>query len=309
MKKLKILVVGIGGVGGYFGGLLAKEYHSSTTVDIYFLARGENLIQIKKHGLKVLENETEFIAKPAIVSDNVEDFGVVDYILLCTKTYDLDETIIQLLPSINDNTVLVPLQNGINNKARISNRLPKNLITEGCVYLISRLTKPGTVLKKGNVDSLFFGVNSLENEKLEALQNIFLQANINSQLSKKISEITWEKFIFLSSIATATTYFDSIIHPILNDKEKCDSLRRLISEVTNLALSKEIKIENPQTERIIEKLSSLPLDATASMHSDFQNLKKNTELESLTGFVVLEGNKNNVNVETFEKMYHSIKKD
>ena len=148
MSKIKILIVGIGGVGGYFGGLLAKEFENDGAIDICFLARGENLRQIKKSGLRVIEDENELIAHPNIISDNVKDFGTVDYILLCTKTYDIEDTITQLLPCIDKHTVLTPLQNGVNNKDRISKMLKTNLITDGCVYLISRLESPGVIVKK-----------------------------------------------------------------------------------------------------------------------------------------------------------------
>ena len=78
--------------------------------------------------------------------------------------------------------------------------------------------------------------------------------------------------------------------------------------MTELANSKEIQVENKQVERVLGILSSLPSEATTSMHSDFQNKNVQTELESLTGFVVEEGRLNNVPIETFEKMYNEIKK-
>ena len=308
MSKIKILIAGIGGIGGYFGGLLAKEYYASHEIDILFLARGKNLTAIEKFGLRINENEIESIIKPNLISDKVSDFGIVDYILLCTKTYDLKETLIQLLPSINNDTVIIPLQNGVDSKDKISMQLPNNLITKGCVYLVSRLEEPGLIIKRGHVHSLFFGIDNGENEKLQFLQNILQNSTIKSDLSKDINKVTWEKFIFLSSIATATAYFDTEIGAILNNKKKHDLLIRLIDEVTYLAISKKININKNQVKIVLEKLKSLPHDATTSMHSDFRNGKNKTELESLTGYVVAEGKQNSINTETFNKMYNSLKK-
>ncbi|MFB9053059.1 ketopantoate reductase family protein [Formosa undariae] len=306
MSKKKILIAGIGGIGGYFGGLLAKAYYDSNEVDIFFLARGNNLTKIQESGLRINDNEVESIVKPNLISDNVSDFGIVDYILICTKTYDLKETVIQLLPAINDDTIIIPLQNGVDSKDKISKQLPKNRTAKGCVYLVSRLEAPGLIIKRGHVHSLFFGMDTGGNEKLQFLQNALLKSNIKSNLSKDINKITWEKFIFLSSIATATAYFDTEIGTILKSKEKSDLLISLINEVTNLAISKQINIDKNQEELVIEKLKSLPDDATTSMHSDFRNRKKNTELESLTGYVVAEGRQNNINIETFNKMYRKL---
>ena len=308
MPKTKILIVGIGGVGGYFGGLLAKAYQNSKDVEVCFLARGAHLNQIRKVGLKVVDDESEFIALPAIASNEVADFGAVDYILLCTKTYDLETTITQLLPSINKETVIVPLQNGVNNRALIANRLPLNLVTDGCVYLVSRLEEPGVIVKKGQVGSLFFGLANTRDERLDQLQDLLSKAGIQSSLSPDIKTIIWEKFIFLSSIATATTYFDSEIDIILNDSEKLDALKQLIAEVSHVALAKNIAIGEHQTKRIIDILKSLPIGATASMHTDFRNGKDKTELQSLTGYVVDEGVKEKVSVMTFDQMYNGIKK-
>ena len=89
-------IYGIGGVGGYFGGLLAKQFSESNEIEIYFLARGENLKQIQKNGLKVIKGDTQFIVKPKLATDNANEIGIADYIILCTKSYDLEKTIEQL---------------------------------------------------------------------------------------------------------------------------------------------------------------------------------------------------------------------
>ena len=75
-KKTKIIIAGIGGVGGYFGGLLAKQFSESNEIEIYFLARGENLKQIQKNGLKVIKGDTRFIVKPKLATDNANEIGI-----------------------------------------------------------------------------------------------------------------------------------------------------------------------------------------------------------------------------------------
>ena len=97
----KIIIAGIGGVGGYFGGLLAKKFYKSATAEINFIARGEHLKEIQNNGLKVITGETEFIAKPHIATNEPSEIGIADFIIVCTKSYDLEQTIKQLKPCID----------------------------------------------------------------------------------------------------------------------------------------------------------------------------------------------------------------
>ena len=302
----KIVIAGIGGVGGYFGGLLAKAYQDSDVAEIYFLARGKHLATIKSEGLKVLDNQKEFIAFPKLASNKAQEFGVVDYILFCTKTYSLEAIAQHLSPCIGNQTVLVPLQNGVDSRETLLKTFPGNLVTHGCVYLISRREKPGVVVKKGQVGSFFFGLPETQDARLSALQQILLHAEIKSALSEDVERIIWEKFIFLSSIATATTYFDATIQEILTDREKRQALEALVHEVTDLAKSKGVAIGEDQIERVMDTLTPLPAGATSSMHSDFKSQNEQTELESLTGYVVSEGIIYDVSVSTFATMYTSL---
>lgn len=183
--KTKILIAGIGGVGGYFGGLLAKEYQNIDNLEIYFLSRGENLKKIKTEGLKVIDDKTEFIARPNIISSNAENFGDVDYIFLCTKTYSLEEIMEQIAPCVSKKTIIIPLQNGVNNKEIISKKFKSNFISDGCVYIVSRLEKPGLIVKKGQAGSLSFGVENTNDMRLDNLQKILLKSGIKSELTSK----------------------------------------------------------------------------------------------------------------------------
>ncbi len=203
-----MVIAGIGGVGGYFGGLLARNYYRSKNIEVYFYARGEHLNEIKKNGLKVVSTDLEFKASPKIATNDANEFGIVDYLIVCTKTYDLKKTIAQLHPCINHKTVILPLLNGVNNRERINKILPENVVCDGCVYIISRRTQPGVVVNSGNIRKLYFGLDNQENDKLLLLEKLFLEANIEAALSGKISSVIWEKYIFISSVATATSYFD-----------------------------------------------------------------------------------------------------
>jgi 2-dehydropantoate 2-reductase len=303
-KKVKIVVAGIGGVGGYFGGLLAKKYENNESVEICFLARGEHLDNIKSKGLKVIHGQNEFFARPAIATGNASEIGNADYILLCTKSYDLDATIQQIKPCIDKNTILLPLLNGVESVERIKKIIPEPTVLEGCVYIVSSVKEAGVVENSGINQKLFFGPGNINNDKLLRLEKILLDAGIEATLSDSISTIVWEKFIFIASIATATSYFDCSIGKLIEENE--ETLIQLIEEVKSIALVKGISVNPDITAFIVDYNKLLPYESTSSMHRDYQNLKPKTEVETLTGYVVRAGQKYGIETPAFKKAYNQL---
>jgi len=308
MTKTKIILAGIGGVGGYFGGLLAKQFYDNKKVQISFVARGEHLQEIQKTGLKVINGKNEFIAKPHIATDNPSKIGIVDFIIIATKSYDLETIVQQLRPCINQDTIILPLLNGVDSKGRIKHILPDNIVLDGCVYLVSRLKQVGVIENSGNIQKLFFGLDNFVNDRLRLLERLLKDANIEASLSENISTVIWEKFIFLSPTATATAYFDRCIGELIEDNEKLTTTVALIEEVKQIAKAKKIDISADITERTLTKLKALPFEATSSMHSDFQANKPTNELESLTGYIIKEGQKHNLETPIYMTIYAELKK-
>src|SRR6188768_2280430 len=156
---MKIVVAGIGGVGGYFGGLLAKQYHNSKT-EIFFIARGAHETAIRTIGLKMETGDGNFTVNPAGVFSNPSDVGIADLIIFCTKGYDLEETAISCKLIANSKTILLPLLNGVDASDRLKKIFPGSEVWDGCVYLVSRLASPGVIRESGNIRKLFFGSDS-----------------------------------------------------------------------------------------------------------------------------------------------------
>ena len=304
LKKNRILIVGIGGVGGYFGGMLANTYSANDDIEIIFKARGEQLNKIQADGLKVIDGDSEFICTPTIAVDNVSDIGIVDFVIICIKTYALESTLKELKSCLGDDTVLIPLLNGVDAAERISKVYPQAAVWKGCVYIISRLKQIGVIENLGNIRTLFFGVNVELNEKHRKFQNILENAGIESTLTQSIDKVIWEKFIFISSMATATSYFDASIGEVISNHY--ESLLNLINEVKEVASSKNISMDVNIETSILSKLKSLPYNATSSMHSDFRDLKPQNELDSLTGYVVFEAEKLGLETPTYKLAYNKL---
>lgn len=305
-NKTKILIVGLGGVGGYFGGLLAKHYKNHPNIDIVFIARGENLEEIRKNGLTILKESEKIIAQPDVATDNIKDVGKVDYVILATKSYDLATTIEQLKPCISSGTVILPLLNGIDISEHLRTLLPENEIWEGCVYIVSRLIKPGVIESTGPLSDLHFGAKNGSKMKLFDMEKIMKDAHINTFLEDNIKKTIWKKFIFISVTASLTSYFDVGFRALLTDSERKRITMKCLEEIVAVAHSEGVTFEKDIVKNTIHRMESLPEETTTSMHSDFKD-GRNAEIETLTHAVIKLGAQNGIETPTYQHIYHQLK--
>lgn len=304
--KFRIAILGIGGVGGYFGGKLAAYFADSKTVEVIFIVRGENAKAIKNNGLKVITTNSQLIAKPNLVSNEPAEIGLVDIFLICTKAYDLEESIIKFKNCIDENTAILPLLNGVDNSERILKFAPNAEVWKGCAYIASRIIEPGVVKVDSEIKLLQFGGDG-GNEKREIFEKLLKSAEINVELKDDIDKTIWEKFIFISSLATLTSYLDTNTGGINGSIENQKLLSNLIAEVTRLAKAKKINVDENIEQITFDRIKGMSSEITSSMHSDFMR-KGKTELESLTGFVVRESKWLNLSVPVYERLYEDLKK-
>lgn len=302
---IRIGILGLGGVGGYFGGLLAKAYFKSEEVEIIFIARGETQKAIAENGLKIVTDNTETIVHPKLVSNNPDEIGILDYLICATKTYDIKESLLSIKQCIVSKTVILPLYNGVDAPERIQKIFPENDILQGCVYIISMIFSPGTIRKIGFYEKLFFGSKTASKDKLDQLQSIFEKAKIESYLVDNIEETVWEKFIFISALASVTSYLNQNIGEILNNKESKAVYVALLHEIEAVAKAKGLQLPEDIVNQTVVKLEKSPKEATSSMHRDLAAGNK-TEAMSLTQFIVKEGLKYKVKTPLYEKIANAL---
>ena len=302
----RIGILGLGGVGGYFGGLLAKAYAESESIEIVFIALGETQSAIAKNGIKVISDESEFVAFPDLVSNDPKVIGKLDYLICATKTYDIEESLLSIQKCIKKSTVILPLYNGVDAPERIQTLFPDNEVLQGCAYIVSYIKSPGLIRKLGHFEKLFFGSMTTSLSKLNALQSIFENAGIQSHLSDTIEETVWEKYIFISPLASATSYLNQNIGEIVNSETNRKFYVALLNEITLVAAVKGLAIPNDIILQTIQKLQKSPQDATSSMHRDILAGHK-SELVSLTEFVIKEGEKYEVETPTYQLVFDRLK--
>jgi 2-dehydropantoate 2-reductase len=306
MGKFRIGLLGIGGVGGYFGAKLAYYYQQSNELEIIFIARGENKNVIRQQGITLITPDDRLVAHPSIVSDDVHEIGKIDLLLCCIKVYQLEEALQNIRACIDDATIILPLLNGVDSTERVSEFFPGNKVWEGCVYVVSRLEKAGIVRKTGNVNALYFGSDKALKESIKKVEKILKVDGVNAENPPNILLTVWEKFLFISTMGTATSYLDTSICEILSNKEHKDLLIALLNELFEVTIAKRILLAPDIIEQTINKMVMFPYEATSSMHTDFKKGTK-TEVDSLTGYVVRLGKDLNVATPLYEKMYEKLK--
>ena len=307
MKQTRIGILGMGGVGGYFGGLLANAYSKSDDIEIIFIARGETQKVIAENGLKILSDDTEMVVFPDLVSNDAAIIGKLDYLICATKTYDIEDSLLAIKKSITKNTVILPLYNGVDAPERISTLFPDNEVLEGCVYVVSMIDSPGVIKKVGPYETIFFGSTTASISKMNALQSIFKNASIDSYLVDAIEETVWEKYIFISALASATSYLNQNIGELLNTPSSRKFYVSLLNEIAMIAAVKGLNLPNDIVFQTILKLEKTPQDATSSMHRDLMAGRK-IELSSLTEFVVNEGLKYEIDTPTYQMVLEKLSK-
>ena len=304
---MKIAIVGIGGVGGYYGGLLAKRYFDDENVEIVFIARGDHLEQIKKNGLSLITENGTFTVRPDLATDNPADDGIFDCVIFCVKAYGLEESAKLLSPSIDENTVVISLLNGVDNADRLSAVLNKGNIFNGCVYVGAHIVRPGVVQQAGLLNKLFFGNEFDDNIEANKIENILKEADIDAQYRTDIKYIVWEKFVLISAFATATTFLDKTMRGVIDSAKGKELLDNLLTEVFRVCEAKGIELPKNIRQEIIAKVSTFPPEIKTSMQMDFEN-RNRTELETFTGYVVREAGKHGLSVPTYERIYSVLKK-
>lgn len=300
---IRVAIVGIGGVGGYIGAKLCsligtqKKKH-----EIVFIARGEHAEAVKANGLKVIEDNDEFLATPTAVCTAEEAEGTFDLILMCVKSYTIEEALLPLKKNIRTDTVLIPFANGVSNAETITNIVNAKVIN-GCVYILSHIQAPGVIRKEGDVFAAVFGDPIFFGESL-FIEYMFKDAGLRTKVTEDIEEAVWKKYLFISAFASLTSFYDMSIKKVYD--QHYDETVAVLQEIAFVAKAKGIYLDN-EIEKALKTASSLPVDASTSMHLDFENHHK-TELDTLTGYIVNEAKKLHINVPVMQNIYYTLKK-
>ena len=296
---MKYIIIGAGGTGGILG-----FYMTKAGKDVTLIARNAHLEAMKKQGLSVQKmwtNETETIPVSAESMESYEAKGEkADVILVCVKKYSLDSCIPFIQNISHENTIVVPVLNVYGTGAYLQEKLPKVLVTDGCIYVSANIKQAGVLLQHGEILRVFFGVREKEdlkklNGQLDGINNRerllkkiaqdFKDSGIDGILSDNIKRDALTKFSYVSPIGTAGLYLHAVAGDFQREGEARELFKTLIREIVTLANAMGITFEEDLVERNLKILSNLPEEATTSMQRDVMEGKQ-SEIDGLVYEVV-----------------------
>src|SRR3712207_587400 len=244
---MRIGVVGAGGTGGYFGGLLARAGQ-----DVTFIARGAHLEALRARGLTVESTLAGTFTVPVKATDAPGEVGPVDLILFCVKTYDTDDAAESIRPLIRPETMLLSLQNGIDNEERIARTTGFSSGLGAAAYVVSAIRAPGVVAQTAGPGRIVLGeLNGGASARTEQLRDVLREAGIAAELHPDIRLILWQKFLFICAFSGVTALTRLPIGTVLADPATHTLFRGTSEEVEAVARAEGVGLPDDCVERAL----------------------------------------------------------
>jgi 2-dehydropantoate 2-reductase len=297
---MKIGIIGTGGVGGYFGGKIAKAGY-----DVTFVARGLNLDELKTNGLTVKSVQGDFKIGKVNATDKIGDLKHADLILICVKAWQVKEIALKLKSVIKDNTIVIPLQNGISAIDELKVYLNETNIVGGLCFIISKKESPGVINHFGVEPSIVFGeINILKTERLSNIKEVFDKSGIKSNISGDIVADLWKKFITICVsgllAVTKSTYGELRELP-----ETRMMMIDLLQEIYILSQKIGIDIKSDFVDKTVALIDMYPYDSTSSLTRDVWEGKP-SEIDYQNGTVVKLGQQYGIETPINKFVYNCI---
>ena len=277
---MKVLVLGAGGVGGYFGGRLAVAGH-----DVAMVARGPHLAALQEHGLRLRSVSGDVDVRLPVAEDPAV-FGPVDVVLFCVKAYDTASAAAGLTSVLGPETAVVSLQNGVDNEDLIATVVGPGHVVGGAAFIFSTITEPGVVTHTSGPARIVFGErDDRRTERVEQLLAACLDAGIDADIAPDISAVLWTKFAFICATAGMTASVRLPLGEVRDSPPAWAMFRQIVTEVVDLARLEGVALRDGVVEQQVGFAAALPAESYSSLHHDLMTGRR-MELDALHGSVV-----------------------
>lgn len=301
---MKYAIIGAGGTGGILG-----FYMTKAGKDVTLIARGRHLAAMQESGLaveKMWDGTTETIPVKAADMDHYSERP--DVILVCVKGYSLEDTIPFIQRVANPSTIVIPVLNIYGTGAKMQEKLPNLLVTDGYIYVSANIKEPGVLIQHGKILRVVYGVREKEeyDPRLEEIKQDFDVSGIDGVLSENIRRDALEKFSYVSPIGAAGLYYHATAADFQREGEEREAFKTMIREITALAEAMGVPFERDMVDVNLKILSTLAPEATTSMQRDVME-GKDSEIDGLVYEVVCMGERYHVPVPMYEKVAEKLK--
>jgi 2-dehydropantoate 2-reductase len=298
---MKIAAMGAGGVGGYFGARLQQAGH-----DVVFFARGRHLEAIRANGLAVHSAHGNAQLKVRVLEDPKEA-GAVDVVLFAVKLWDTETAAERLRPIVGDDTVLIPFQNGVESVERLRKVFPERAVMSGSAYIATRIKAPGLIEQIGQMARLQFGP-MVPSQKGAALR--FLEAckgaGIQAEIPDDIVKASWEKFVFLVGVSSATAAARAPMGVVRSDPDLRWLFEQAMRETWRVGRARGVALDETYVDERLAFADTLHADMKASLAHDLENGGR-LEAPWLCGAVARMGSESGIDTPVNRAVYAALK--
>jgi len=294
---LKIAVMGAGGIGGCYGGLLAQAGN-----DVTLIARGAHLAAIKEKGLQLIQPEGDFTVAVA-ATDDPSQVGSVDLVIFSVKAHQNSKAVPLIEPLIGEDTTILTIQNGVESADELGQDYGAERVLPGSAYLLSNITSPGVIKQLSLVPRVAFGEsNGDRSQRAVAIRDSFCEANIEAELSDDISKALWSKLLYNSPANGMASAARLSPRDLIEYPHGAAMFRSAIQEVANVGTAYGIPFGQDDVQGAMDLITARPMGARGSMQADLE-AGRPLELEAIVGSVGRIGRKVNVPTPIFDMLY------
>jgi 2-dehydropantoate 2-reductase len=298
---MHIVVMGAGGVGGYFGAKLARAGETVTLV-----ARGEHLTAIQRQGLCVRSAiEGEFVVRPAAVED-VRGLPAADVVLFCVKSFDTETAAELVRPVVGPDTAVLSLQNGVDNEDTLDAILGPGHAMGGVAQVFAAIDRPGVIAHHFLGRIIFGELDGPKTPRTERLGEAFARARIDAQLSTHIRRALWEKYVLICAVAGMTALTRCSIGVIRETPECRQMFLSIVEEGAALATAAKVGLPADIVDQVMKLAGAIGPGNFSSLYHDLSQGKR-LELEALHGHAVRLGERLGVLTPAIAAVYAALK--
>lgn len=294
---MKYLIIGAGGTGGSIG-----AYMTEAGKDVALIARGEHLRQMQEYGLHMETTaKGNYTVQPVKATDMEHYEENPDVIFVCVKGYSLDDTIPFIRRVAGPDTIVIPILNIYGTGSRMQEKLPDLLVTDGCIYIAGEIKEPGTILLRGDIFRIVYGVRNPEELRPElfTVAQDLKDSGIDGVLSDNIRRDALQKFAYVSPMAACGLYYHVSAGEVQKTGDPRDMFVNLMKEIDALAVAMGIPFLVDIVSTNLRILDTLNPEASTSLQRDIY-AGKNSEIDGLIYEVVRMGKQYGVPTPTYE---------
>lgn len=299
---MKIAIMGTGGLGGYYGGMLARSGH-----DVTFIARGAHLKAICEKGLQIKSVYGDFLVSPANATDKPKEIEPVDLVIFTTKTYHTDEAAELIRPIVESDTTIISFQNGVDSVERIGAVLGSTHLLGGAAWVSAAVEAPGIIGQYSKFRRIKLGeLDGRMSERLKAIGKLLEDTGSTVEIVDDITRIIWTKFVFISAVSAIGALTRVTFGEYKDVPESREILSRAMGEVAAVADAKGVRLNPDIVDKTLAFFDESAPAIKPSMQRDVEQGRV-SELESMIGIVVRLGRELDVPTPVMKTAYALLK--